>query len=50
MSDARTRESRDTLNALYVTLGVTRHLSPQEIETVNRELAKAGAVCRNELA
>jgi hypothetical protein len=39
-------QRKNTLNALYVSLGATWHLSRQEIETMNRELA---AVRRNEL-
>jgi hypothetical protein len=32
---------KDTLNALYVSLGATGHLSPQEIETVNQLITEA---------
>ncbi len=32
---------KDTLNALYVSLRATGHLSPQEIEAVHRKIAEA---------
>ena len=37
-------QRKNTLNCLFVSLGATRHLSPQEIKTVKEELAKTKAV------